>query len=1163
MGQYHNEVANLKQTLNRTNIFYENYTHNRDLILLPAIISTFNNTLEEFRVRTIEIISKFVPTKLKAFMGSFQYTKWNNILGWCVFAIALVVFWLTVEPTASFWDAGEYITTSSNLEVGHPPGAPLYQLLGAFFSIFAMDSSNIALTINLMSVFASAFTILFMFWSLTILLTNVVSKHQEITKNHAVAILGSAAVASLAFAFTDSFWFNAVEAEVYAMATLILSVLFYSALRWEREMNTPRGNRWVILIAFIIGLSFGVHFMGLLTIPAIGFLYFFKNYKTITVKNFIVANLVTVAILLFIFKLLLPVTLKLFSASELFFVNDIGLPFNSGSIIAGLVFIALFYFGLRYTRKMGYTNFNTLLLCTLFIFIGFSSWLMLPIRANAGTVINENNPNNARELLAYYNREQYPETHLFYGPMFTEAYAGIDPTNPFKDDKPKYEKDEAAGKYIIVNKWKNALQNADDAHKSFLPRMWSTEHNANYLEFTDGLEFSVKREYLNESRLLEEVRKFKEAYAEGLVDGDDYHSFLTDFGYFLDIKKPTFGQNIKFMFQHQFSYMYWRYFMWNFTGRQDDIQGQGTELHGNWISGIKPIDEFFGVSQDNLTSDQRNNRARNTYFFLPLLLGILGLVFHAKNDKKSFWVLMVFFLFTGLALKVYLNERPFEPRERDYALVGSFYVFAIWMGFGVYALFELLKEKIKPKLAIPIVLTVTALAAPVLLISQNWDDHDRSNRYTANSMGKMYLDSCDENGILFTIGDNDTFALWYAQGIEGYRQDVRIVNTQLFATDWYIDDMKKKAYSSDPIPSQLTHEQYRIGTRDYIMYKELKEDTIDIKTWMNWVASENPATKEELNNGIFVNTFPSKIIRVPVDKEAVLANGIVKPEDADLILPYIDIKLKGDFIYKNRLLMLDVIANNDWKRPIYFSGGAFGDEDYLWMKDYLQLDGVVYKLVPIKTPVNPDNPFDMGRIDTDKMYDIVNKWDWGNSGDPDIYYDVETRRNGLTYRSNLARLTEALLNEGDFERAEKVLDLAMEKMPVKYYEYYSLLEPYILGYFEVEKPEKARAIYQEVAEKYQEKMVYFSGLSINDQKPLLREIYTAIERYRGIIEILVLSDEEEYARAEAAKFNDYLKLFRHLYRENEGIDMDKDLPQDDSLQPTIEAILNDTSGLEN
>ena len=1086
-------------------------------------------------------------------MGSFNFTKWNKILGWSVFSIALITYWLTVEPTASFWDAGEYITTASNLEVGHPPGAPLYQILGAFFSIFAMEASNIALTINLMSVFASAFTILFMFWSLTILLTNIVTKHQEITINNQVAILGSAAVGSLAFAFTDSFWFNAVEAEVYAMAAFIMSVLFYLGLRWERDMNTPRGDRWVILIAFVIGLSFGVHFLGLLTIPAIGFLFFFKNFKEVTVKNFIIANVVMVAILLFIFKLLLPVTMKFFSGSELFFVNSMGMPFNSGTIIAGLLFFGLSYYLLRYTRKKNYTHLNTLLLCVLFILIGFSSWLMLPIRANAGTVINENNPNNARELLAYYNREQYPQTHLFFGPLFTEAYAGLDLDSPYKDDKPKYEKDKKTGKYIIVNEYKNALQNFDNNHKALLPRMWSTENSTNYLQFTDGLNFSIKREYLGESRLVDEVNKFKQAYNEGVVDTEDYDSFLKDFGPFMDVEKPSFFQNMKFMFEFQFGYMYWRYFMWNFTGRQDDIQGQYTNQHGNWLSGIKFVDDFRLGTQDNLPSDAKNNKARNTYYFLPLILGILGLVFHFKNDRKSFWVLLAFFLFTGLALKVYLNERPFEPRERDYALVGSFYVFAIWIGFGVYALYELAKDYIKPKIAIPVVLTVTALAVPVVLVSQNWDDHDRSNRYTAQSMAKMYLDSCGENAMLFTIGDNDTFALWYAQGIEGYRQDVRVINTSLFATDWYIDDMKKKAFDSDPIPSQLTHDKYKFGTRDYIAFQKTKQDTIDIKTWMKWVADDSPVTKLELGSGIFANSFPSKVIRVPVDKEAVLRNGIVPQKDADLIVPYIDITLKGDFIYKNRLLMLDILANNNWERPIYFSGGSFGDDDYLWMKDYLQLEGIVYKLVPIRTKVDPRNPFDMGRIDGDKMYDIVMDWDWGNSGDPDIYHDVETRRNGITYRSNIARLAETLINEGKKEKAERVLDLAMEKMPVDMFEFYSLLEPFVLGYYEVDKPAKARKVYEDVSRKYQEKLLYYSGLKIQRQYGIADEIISDMERYRGLIDILIVKDTEEVARKEADKFNDYLRLFRHFYSEDEGMDLDRGKGKDSTTEVLLDA----------
>jgi hypothetical protein len=900
--------------------------------------------------------------------------------------------------------------------------------------------------------------------------------------------------------------------------------------------------------------------MGLLTIPAIGFLYFFKKYKNITVRNFIMANVVTVAILLFIFKLLLPVTLKLFSASELFFVNSVRLPFNSGTIIAGLVFISLFYLGLKYTRKYGHVMYNSLILCVLFIFIGFSSWLMLPVRANAGTVINENNPNNARELLAYYNREQYPETHLFYGPQFTEAYVGLDARNPFKDDKPKYEKDLTLGKYVIVNKdYKNAGQNTDDNQKAILPRMWSGEHNANYLEFIGGLEFGIKRKYRSEERLIEEVSKFKQAYANGLVDGDDYNKFLNDFGPFLDIKKPTFAQNMGYMFQHQFSYMYWRYFMWNFSGRQNDVQGQGGDLNGNWLSGISFIDEWRLGSQENLPSDVKNNRARNTYYFLPLILGILGLVFHAKNDKKSFWVLLVFFLFTGLALKIYLNERIYEPRERDYALVGSFYVFALWIGYGVYALYEVAKDYLKPKTAIPIVLGATLLAGPILLATQNWDDHDRSNKRTANSMGRMYLDSCDENGILFTIGDNDTFALWYQQNVEQYRQDIRIVNTSLFQTDWYIDDMKKQAFSSSPIPSQLTHDKYTYGTRDVIAFQETKEDTVDIKTWMDWVASENPITKVELNSGQMISSFPSKIIRVPVDKEAVLRSGIVKQEDADKIVPYIDIKLKGEFVYKNRLLMLDIIANNNWERPIYFSGGAFGNDDYLWMKDYLQLDGVVSKLVPINTPVDPRNPFDMGRIDADKMYDIVMSWDWGNSGNSNVYHDTETRRNGITYRSNMARLAETLIDEGKDKKAEDILDLAMEKMPVELFDYYSLVEPFVLSYYQIDKIDKARKVYEAVTRKHQEFISYYGGLNIDRQGDLIEDIYSKMNQYESLVEIAYVFDTPEYYAREKEKFLNHLNPFRGFFGRL-GIDIDTEFLRKEKLtEQFLDSLLNDST----
>ena len=1099
-------------------------------------------------------------------MTQFSYKKWNTTLGWFSFLIALITYSLTVEPTVSFWDAGEYILTSSKLQVGHPPGAPLFQMFGAFFSMFALEPSQIGLVMNLMSAVASAFTILFMFWTISLLLEKIVKLNGDFTQSKKVAVLGSAFVGSLAFAFTDSFWFNAVETEVYAMATLIMSVLFYLSLRWEKDMDNPRGNRWLVLIAFIIGLSFGVHFMGLLTIPAIGLIYYFKNYKTVTVKNFIVANVVSVAILLFIFKLLLPNALKLFSAFEIFFVNTIGLPFNSGTIIAGLILIAAFYFGIKYTRDKNYKHLNTGILCLLFIFIGFSSWLLLPIRANADVVINENDPSDARELLAYYNLEQYPETHLFYGPLFTDQYSGLDENEPYVDDKPNYEKDEKTGKYVIINDWKNAKQNYNHEHAAILPRMWSQENAENYMLFSGFLDFKLKPEYQMENELRKAISEFKNDVAQGAVDYEDYHNFLKQFGQYINIEKPSLVSNIAYMLEYQLGYMYWRYFLWNFAGRQDDVQGR-YDNHGNWLSGIKPIDEWhLGFSQDNLPSDVKNNKARNTYYFLPLILGLIGLFFLFKKDKKLFWTMLVFFLFTGLAIQFYTNVRPFEPRERDYSVVGSFYVFAIWIGFGVFSLYEILNKYTSTKFLAPAITLVCFILVPGILVSNNWDDHDRSGKYTARAMAKKYLDSCEENGILFSIGDNDTFALWYAQEIEGYRTDVRVVNTSLFQTDWYIDQMKRKAYESDPIPSQLTHDQYRYGTRDYIMKRMISRDTMEIKDFLDFVTSDNPRTKfkyileqqgddpsfypSQLVNS---NYFPVENIRIPVNKENALKSGIVKEKDADEMVEYLDVEITDNALYKNRLLMLDIVANNDWKRPIYFTGGAFGNEDYIWMKDYLQLDGMCYKLVPIKTPVDRANPFDMGRVDSDLMYNKVVKWDWGNSGATDIYHDTETRRNSITYRGNLARLVEQLIIEDKLTKAEEIADIAMDNMPVEQFGYYTLLEPYIGAYYEVGSDEKAQKLYKDVSKKYQENLTYYSKLDVESQYRLIEDILTDIERYKGILDVLQDYDEDFYLD-ESKIFSNYLNLFSHFYdgMETETVpEQDPDLIQETELDSLL------------
>ena len=1069
--------------------------------------------------------------------------KLNLIIGWLCFLISFIVYYLTAEPTVSFWDTGEYITTSAKLQVGHPPGAPLYQMLGAIFSIFAFEKENIGFTMNLMSGFASALTISFMYWSIVLILKKLTTDIEDTIKKHLI-VSSSAFIGSISFAFTDTFWFSAVETEVYAMATLIMAIMFYLGLRWEFDMHKGRGNKWLLLICFMIGLSFGVHFMGLLVIPAIVMIYYFKNQKEILKSlnlqpfiGFIIANAVGIAILMGIFKLLLPNTLKFFSATELLFVNNLGLPFNSGTLVAFIVLIYIFYFLINYTRKKGFINANTFTLCFLFIFIGFSSWLILPIRANADVVVNENDPSNARELLAYYNLEQYPKTYLFYGPLFSDQYSGLDKKNPYKDDNPKYEKDIIKKKYVIVNDYKNAVQNYNSEHASILPRMWSTEHAKNYLNYTGYLDFKIKPRYASESELIDFIKDFEEKINSSEIDYEDFHNFLRQYGQFLDIEKPSFISNLYYLFDYQIGYMYWRYFMWNFSGRQDDIQGK-MDMHGNWISGINFVDEWtLGVSQKNLPKDVLNNKARNTYFLLPLILGLIGLYFLYNTNKEYFWILILFFLFTGLAIQVYTNVRPFEPRERDYSVVGSFYVFSMIIGLGSYYV-SLMFEKIKTKGATILSFILCLLFVPVNLAMNNWDDHDRSDRYTAYEMAVNYLESCDKNAILFTIGDNDTFPLWYAQEIEGIRTDVRVVNTSLLSTDWYINQMKRKAYESDPIPSSLSADKYRHGTRDYIIKEEISQDTVDVNVFMDFITQDEKDYKygEILKRQGYdvaglrsqdynANFLPTENVRIPVNIDNVIKNSIVGEKYLGLIEEEIFIKIKSQALYKNRLIMLDIIANNNWERPIYFTGGAFGDEDYLWMKDFLQLDGMCYKLVPIKTPIDKSNPYEMGMIDSEKMLSIVNKWNWGVENEKNIYLDVESRKNSITYRSNISRLVNQLIFENKLIEAEKIIDKCMEKFPTNKFGYYTLLEPFINSYYEINKEEKARKLFDEIAEKYQEKLFYYSGLNNSNKNRYAEEIYTDIERYRSLVDVMINFEDGEFLETRMQEFNNYLDLF--------------------------------------
>ncbi len=1037
-------------------------------------------------------------------MNNINYKKWNTILGWFSFVVALITYTLTLEPTVSSWDCGEYISTAVNLEVGHPPGAPLFQMLGAFFAMFSNDPSNLAYMVNFMSGLASAFTILFLFWTITNLAKKMVVTDQNLSDNQTITILGSGLVGALAYTFSDSFWFSAVEGEVYAMSSFLMALLFWLGLKWEAELTTPRGNKWLVIISFVVGLSFGVHILSLLVIPSIVMLYFFKTYENITLKNTAIATVVSILVLTFVFKFLFPFTLKFFSISELFFINQIGLPYNSGTIIAGIILIGAFYFGLQYTRKKSLVTANTLVLSVLFIMIGFSSWLMLPIRANADTIINENNPSSARELLAYYNREQYGDANVFYDKYYSFIYNREQDTEmPYKDDKPKYEKKD--GKYVIVNRYKNVLPNYASKHKGFIPRMVDPGSQENYKKIA-GIPARSQR-------------------------------------------RPTFFENIKFMLDYQFGYMYGRYFMWNFVGRQNDIQGHLDIENGNWLSGINFIDEMRLGPQKNLPEHVKHNKGRNTYFFFPLFLGILGLVFQLNRDKKNLYTLFLFFAFTGFAIIFYTNPKPFEPRERDYAVVGSFYVFAIWIGFGVLSLYEYFKKYTNKKTIAIGVSAISLLTVPVLMGFQNWDDHDRGDRYLAQLNAQTYLESCDPNAIIFTIGDNDTFPLWYMQQVEGVRRDIKIVNTSLFQTDWYIDQMKKKTYEAEPIPSKLTHDQYKYGTLDVAYYypiPPLKDSILAIKDFMRWIASDNDATYLDTGEGAKEKFYPSNKIRIPVNKKNAIASGIVAPKDADKMVDYIDITIDGQGIAKNRILMLDILNNFDWKRPIYFTGGANADEEYIWLKDYLQLDGMSYKLVPIETSNKGKSIFDMGRIDPEKMYANIKKLDWKTINNGKIYLDAQSKQNAISLRNNLMRLSEEFLEQNDSVTAKDVLDLSLYKMPIQDFGHFSLSLEYPELYYKIGDVNKARETTKTLVTIIQQNLAYYSQFNAVDRSLVEDNIDTNLYMYENIIrQILQYDKEVAYGKEAYRDFMKYMQISGYEIPEEEIISEE----EMDSIKP--------------
>lgn len=976
--------------------------------------------------------------------NTVNYQRFNNIVGWFVFLIATYTYLSTMESTASFWDCGEYIACAYKLEVGHPPGAPLFLIIGRVFSLFAFgDTSKVGMMVNAMSALCSSFTILFLFWTITALARKIVDKTGELTQGKMYAVLGAGAVGALAYTFSDSFWFSAVEGEVYAMSSFFTAITFWVILRWEREADMPHADRWIILIAYLIGLAVGVHLLNLLVIPAVVFIYYFKKFNTVTRKGVILTAILSIIILGGIQGGIIPMIVKLAAWFEITAVNSLGLPFNSGTIIYGVLLIGGIVFGLRYTTKKVKPILNTIILCFTVILIGYSTFLILVIRSQANTPMDENNPENAVNLLSYLNREQYGTWPILYGQYYS---APTDPQNPYKDGNPIYVQDKGKGKYIVSDDRIGTIPNYDDRFCTIFPRMWSDQpqHIAGYKSWTN-------------------TRNYKQITVTNPQTGEK------------EVKeRPTFAENLKFFFVYQIGQMYSRYFLWNFVGRQNEIQGHGQADEGNWVTGLPVIENpNIGGIHEGLPNGSDNNKARNFLYGLPFLLGLIGLFYQIKKDNRNAAVVGLLFVFTGIAIVVYLNQKPFEPRERDYAYAGSFYAYAIWIGLGVLAIFDFLMKKINQTTSAIVSTVVCLLAVPALMARVEWDDHNRHDRFIARDFAADYLNSCAPNAILFTNGDNDTFPLWYAQEVEGIRTDVRVVCLELLNTDWYIDQLVHKAYDSDPVPFSLRKDQYRQGTRDAVLFHDRKiSGFIPVKDLMDFVSSDDRNNQLEVSTNKYYSYFPTKNMRIPVDSATVVNNGTVPKALANRIVKNIDWTMSGNYVQKNDLMIIDLLAHNNWKRPIYFAATAPANS-YLGLAPYLQLEGLAYRLVPIKQ--NEIEAQQETRIATDIMYNnVMNKFAWGNMDKKGIFLDnVFIRSCALNIRQRIGALAAALIEEGKKDSAIKVLDKVIEITPIENVPYDVTMYAITLAYYQAGAAVKANEVAKKLFDNFETNIKYY------------------------------------------------------------------------------------------
>lgn len=1018
------------------------------------------------------------------------YKKMNNLLGWLVFAVAAAVYIITSEPTASFWDCGEYIATAYKLQVGHPPGAPTFQLIGRFFTLFAFgDTALVARMVNTLSALVSAFSILFLFWSITHLARKIfTANNTEIIKEKTWAILGSGLVGALAYTFSDSFWFSAVEGEVYATSSFFTAIVFWAILKWEDEADSKYALRWLILIAYLVGLSIGVHLLNLLAIPAMVFVYYFKKYKT-SKKEIFVAFIFSIILLFAILYVIIPLIVLFAGKFELFAVNSMRLPFNSGTIIYFILLIGGIIWGLRYSYKKRKEVMHAIMLSFTFLLIGYSTFLVLVIRSNSDTPIDENNPEDAVGLLSYLRREQYGETPLVYGQYFN---APRDMQNPAGDGSPVYVKDRAKGKYVIVDAMEGIKSKYDKRFCTVFPRM----HSPDAPRGGDAYKEWVKIEGTPIS-----------------VDVDGRKQV---------INKPTFSENLTYFFRYQLGHMYFRYFMWNFAGRQNDIQGYRELVNGNWLTGINFLDEMRLGPQKGLP-EHRKNAGRNKFYLLPLILGIAGLLYHIQRHSKDAFVVFLLFFFTGIAIVIYLNQAPNEPRERDYAYAASFYAFAIWIGIGVLALYEWLRKKLSEKISAVAATLLCLVLVPGIMAKNGWDDHDRSNRYMALAMAKNYLNSCAPNAILFTNGDNDTFPLWYAQEVEGIRTDVRVVNLSLLSSDWFVAMIKRKAYDSDPVPSTISTEQYKTETYKYIpvVPDDNLKGNIDLKKIIDFVASDDPRSYKQTQMGK-IKYFPTTTFRMPVDSAYFVDNGIIPKEKADSILKNVDWRLGRGGYYRHILFTLDFLATNNWKRPIYFSS-SMGSDSYMGLQQYFHQEGFAYRVLPMKARSSDRQT---GQVNTAVMYEnLMKKFEFGNIEKPDVYLDETCTRMTINLKNLYSRLANALLDEGKTQQAIEVMDYCLKYLPENKFPYNQYVIPFMEHYYRAGATEKANYIAEKLIANCKADLDYFYTFTGHKSYMVLDEKQTALGILHQVARVTEINKNTDLKQQAQAIFDEYYPKF--------------------------------------